>query len=236
MIYSMTSSNPENFGRMKMEITPVDNCSYRVIGMNLSSDFLVTTSEDRVVFDHDSHSYSIEFDDKSDYGTTTNLVDYLNKALHGTPITASLDESGRVLFTSAGEVFSIHFATHRARLLLGLINAKNIEPTNSLLCTENPTTCMGNLIYLVSREGDSVKVMDENSMQDTTLLAIINTYTLPHVPLVLHKRNGNIIPIEAHQHQLSKINFELVDKYFEPVVLTSPMTVFIEISSSDWGE
>jgi hypothetical protein len=235
-MYTMTSSNPENFGKMKMEITPVDNCDYKVIGMNLNSDFLLTTFSDRIVFDHDSTSIPIDFEDKADYGDTVSLVDFLNTALKGTPISAALDESGRILFNSTGKVFSVQSATHRASLLLGLINADDVTPTNSLLCTETPTMCIGNLMYLVSREGDSVKVMDEHSLQDTTLLAIINTYTLPHVPLVLHKRNGNIIPIKAHQHQLSKINFELVDRYFEPIILTSPMTVFVEVSSSDWSD
>jgi hypothetical protein len=81
----------------------------------------------------------------------------------------------------------------------------------------------------MSREGDIIFDTTQ-ALQTPSLLAIMNTFTLPHVPILTHKELGNLISIKKNALQISKIKLELVDKYFQPVMLLSPMTIFIKIT------
>jgi hypothetical protein len=229
-IYTITSSYPD-YSISTLEFPPVDHCDYEVIGVNLNADFLITTREDDVCFEKEGATQPvfIQFYGKSDYQLNT-LVAFLNGLLENTGIQCSMGDDDRLYFTSSTKIF-ISYSTHRARLLLGLMNYETpSNPDQFVFCTETPSVCLGNLLYLTSLEGDIIfNTTTDNEAQTPSILAIMNTFTLPHVPILAHGKN--LISIKKNALQISKIKLELVDKYFQPVILLSPMTVFIKISN-----
>jgi hypothetical protein len=148
-----------------------------------------------------------------------------------------MSSEGCLVFTGQHQ-FEIYYADHRARLLLGLINYTPPEdPTNKIFAPETPNICLGNFLHLYSREGRVI--MTENTVAEQeividkspSILAVINTFTMPHIPLVLTKKNGSLIPLKVRTHQISEIHMSLLDKYNQPVILLTPMTVVIKIKS-----
>jgi hypothetical protein len=197
---------------------------YWVSDINFQN-YLITTHDDYIIFDFGEQSQRFTFEDKSDYDEDM-IVEFLSK-LFTTYIRVSKQGDGTLLLTS---IFSDHLnvyeATHRVKLLLGLMNYTPLS-NQYLHCTEAPNFNLGNLMYLNSFEtGDSI-ITDYSYGQST--IYIINQFTRPNLPVIV-KNKHKLMKRRINPYSLTHISFQLCDKYNIPIVLRSPLMVSICIS------
>jgi hypothetical protein len=151
-------------------------------------------------------------------------------------LTVSMDDTGRLMWildTGKDAAYSyvyISDASHRVKVLLGLMNyTPDLEGT-TIRATETPDVCNGGFLYLLSLEGDATSIQS-NEERSVSTLAVISTFMINHVPVIVHKDTGGLISQKIKTHHVSKITMTLVDRHLEPVLLISPMTVVMKIKS-----
>jgi hypothetical protein len=238
--YSFISSDPNSFSTLSFDVnlTGTGTTKYWVSDINFQG-FLLTTTDDYIEFEnHRRQKYY--FPNKSDYDEDS-LVEFLNELINDrtdvspeaesrTEVIVGKTSDGLITFSDPSAEphngIAIHGATHRVRLLLGLVNYFDDEEFHKVLtATETPNCSLGNLMYLHSFEaGDSVLCKNENGfIIGSSIIYTINQFMRPNLPVIVKNKH----PIKKYVNSLSHLSFQLTDKYNIPVVLRSPLLVSI---------
>jgi hypothetical protein len=203
-----------------------DRIKYRIEQINFKADFLITTADDYIKFDYENKSEILRFTDKTDYDEET-LVSYLNTLFQQqTTITLSLSESGRIIF-SATEEFTIPEASHRAKYLLGLMAFDSVFKSATHFATETPSVCFGHLLYLSSQQGQIIETEDQYGYDVAKdVIYRINQFMVPNLPVIINKKQNSL---QRNSGELNNVKIQLTDRYFQPLILQSPLYVALKI-------
>jgi hypothetical protein len=226
----------KNFSEVTIDINIPWDCpmvKYYIKELNFKADMLITTSTDYLSLGFATETegddeFTIYFDNSNDYSEDT-LATVITTRLTGTNIVCKKQPDGRLKFTgsASSDVNEIWFidATHRIKILLGMMNVKpNIRENMELFCTESPTVSFRNLLYLTSLQGESVP----HKSTTPSIIYRINQFMRPGLPVVINKKGDKII---RDILSIKQIKMVLTDAYLEPVILCSPLYVAIEIKA-----
>ena len=244
MIYSLTSTNPSHYETIDVQILIPWKCEqvkYYVSNINTTSNFLLSTDEDYFVIEKlrdevleqgkppNVDVYTIYFENVTDYESS--LTSSLNKLFEKASVVmnASRNETGYLKLTS-NTSFTITYATHRAKILLGLYHSELPISSNGgeLISPSPPITNYANKLYLISLQGQAIHTV-KNGMEYTPSIACsIDSFVKSGLPLI---KDFNINPIKTviNVADLYRSSMTLVDFQFEPVVLLSPLFVTLKI-------
>ena len=234
MLYSLSSSNPEHYETIEVNINIPWKCEqvkYYVSNINTVSNFLLTTEEDFLLLLMEGEEYRITFPSKTDYESS--LIKDLKQlfSCYEKTKTAVIEknEHGNLKFTLEKD-FQLLDASHRVKLLLGLYHT--VLPVSSLdkvyVCSSPPITNYANKLYLVSLQGQAIHASKEGLEYTPSVACSIDTFIKPGLPLI---KDFDLNPIKTiiQAADLSRSSMTLVDFQFEPVVLLSPLFVTLKI-------
>ena len=234
MIYSLSSSNPEHYETIEVNINIPWKCEqvkYYVSNVNTMSNFLLTTEEDFLLIFMEGEEYRINFSSRTDYESS--LIEDLKKLFGCYEKTETVEieknEHGNLKFTLDKD-FQIIDASHRVKLLLGLYHTTlPVSSTDKVYaCPSPPITNYANKLYLVSLQGQAIHSTKEGMEYTPSVSCSIDTFIKPGLPLI---KDFDLNPIKTviQASDLSRSSMTLVDFQFEPVVLLSPLFVTLKI-------
>lgn len=234
MIYPLVSTNSDCYNTIETDITLTfnsDRINYYVETISTCCNFLITTSNDYILI---NQTY-IYFEDRCEYEPDS-LVGDLNKLFdtNKLSIKASMGKDNVISFKGA-LVFNINEASHRVKMLLGMIDMSfpiNCDSYKMIVLKTAPITNFGNVLYLKSIHGKEVITNSSDngveSKHHPLILFRINTFLKSGLPLIIknnHKRDS----INVNYDAISHIKLELVDYKLEPVILKSPLFITLAI-------
>ena len=234
MIYSLSSSNPEHYETIEVNINIPWKCEqvkYYVSNVNTMSNFLLTTEEDFLLIFMEGEEYRINFSSKTDYESS--LIEDLKELFKCYEKTETVEikknEHGNLQF-SLDKDFQIIDASHRVKLLLGLYHTTlPVSSTDKVYaCPSPPITNYANKLYLVSLQGQAIHSTKEGMEYTPSVACSIDTFIKSGLPLI---KDFDLNPIKTviQASDLSRSSMTLVDFQFEPVVLLSPLFVTLKI-------
>ena len=236
MLYSLSSTNPEQYETISVKITVPWKCEqvkYYVSNINTMSNFLLTTNEDYIIIEINQTEYKILFENCCNYENDliTQLRNIFHKYIDST-FEVNLDKTLNHLYFQYSTTFTIKESSHRVKLLLGLYHTtlpiSDSEEEHILECKSPPITNYANKLYLISLQGQAI-ISNKNNLEYTPSVACsIYTFIKPSLPLI---KDFDINPIKPkiQAAALSKLTITLVDFQFEPVVLLSPLFLTLKI-------
>lgn len=229
----LQSNNPNNYGTVEFmpTISKEDvNVLYRVISINTTAAFSLTTDEDFITIQFtDAQPKTITFPNKGNYDVET-----LNKIFTTEyQLTVIQNDTGLIEISGTHEM-KILEASHRVKLLLGLyhmdlpIKSTPIaaEHKDKIISKSIPYFEQGPIFYLMSRTG-AICITNARGQEETqsivykTMELVMNSYPIASF------NHGNWFRIKSSQ--LQQLKFILVDFMLEPVVLHSPIYITLEI-------
>ena len=234
MIYSLSSSNPEHYETIEVNINIPWKCEqvkYYVSNVNTMSNFLLTTKEDFLLILMEGVEYPFNFSSKTDYESS--LIEDLKKLFGKYEKTKTVEieknEHGCLQFGLSND-FQIIDASHRVKLLLGLYHTTlPVSSTDKVYaCPSPPITNYANKLYLVSLQGQAIHSTKEGMEYTPSVSCSIDTFIKSGLPLI---KDFDLNPIKTviQASDLSRSSMTLVDFQFEPVVLLSPLFVTLKI-------
>ena len=234
MIYSLSSSDPEHYETINVNINIPWKCEqvkYYVSNVNTMSNFLLTTDEDYLIIVMDGEEYRFTFTNKTDYESSLikDLKDLFNCYEKTKTAIIEKNANGCVKFTFDKD-FEIIDASHRVKLLVGLYHTTlPVSSTDKVyVCSSPPITNYANKLYLVSLQGQAIHASKEGMEYTPSVACSIDTFIKPGLPLI---KDFDMNPIKTviQAADLSRSSMTLVDFQFEPVVLLSPLFVTMKI-------
>ena len=233
MLFYLQSTDPNNYGIIKHSINALSKGKkrFRILQVSFITSFLVTTDQDYIdikIYEYPNipgQTYRISFTNQTTYEKET-----LPKALTELFTTHNISVSYNSLQTltlSSSSQFEIIEASHRVKMLLGLYNSQlPIQSKDNILNLSSvPFTCYGNNLYLRSRVS-SVVGINNGSEEYISICYHINEFLIPGLP-VITKVPGSYVNINSYD--LSNLEFTLVDFKNEPIKMTAPLFITLEI-------
>ena len=236
MIYSLSSSNPEHYETIEVNINIPWKCEqvkYYVSNVNTMSNFLLTTEEDFLLILMEGEEYRINFPSKTDYESSLieDLKELFGKYEKTKTVKIEKNEHGCLQFALDNN-FQIIDASHRVKLLLGLYHTTlPVSSTDKVYaCPSPPITNYANKLYLVSLQGQAIHSTKEGMEYTPSVACSIDTFIKSGLPLI---KDFDLNPIKTviQASDLSRSSMTLVDFQFEPVVLLSPLFVTLKIKA-----
>lgn len=225
----LQSNNPNNYNTAEFNASIIEdvNVFYRVISINTTAAFSLTTQDDFICIQQDDEPIIITFPEIGNYDVKTLNEIFKNKS----NLSISQNDRSLIEITSSNK-FKILEASHRVKLLLGLYHTKfplesiQIETTHIIISNSIPYFEQGPIFYLLSRTG-SICETNARGKEETysivykTMELIVNSY-----PITSYNK-GNWFNIKSSQ--LQQLRFSLVDFMLEPIILHSPLYITLEI-------
>ena len=181
MIYSLSSSNPEHYETIEVNINIPWKCEqvkYYVSNVNTMSNFLLTTEEDFLLILMEEEEYRFAFPSKTDYESTLikDLKELFNCYEKTKTAVIEKNEHGCLKFT-LNKSFQILDASHRVKLLLGLYHtALPVSSTDKVyVCSSPPITNYANKLYLVS-QGQAIHAFKQGLEYTRSVAFSIDTF------------------------------------------------------------
>ena len=202
MIYSLSSSDPEHYETINVNINIPWKCEqvkYYVSNVNTMSNFLLTTDEDFLLIlmedieypftDEDflllvieDIEYPFTFTSRTDYESSLikDLKDLFNCYDKTKTAVIEKNEHGCLKFTLDKD-FHIIDASHRVKLLLGLYHTTlPVSSTDKVyVCSSPPITNYANKLYLVSLQGQAIHASKEGMEYTPSVACSIDTFIKP---------------------------------------------------------
>jgi hypothetical protein len=165
------------------------------------------------------------------------VASVLNKLLAGTaepklvfrqegPIVSMSLEEGTTRYD-----FQITGISHRLQLITGLYDMT--LPLDSKIATYPVITALsapyiyyGNKLYLTSDQGNVIKSCN---IQSPTVILRINEFMMSTLPILIKPRKEDRDVVIADGTNFHEISVQLVDRWYHPVSLRSPMIVTIKM-------
>jgi hypothetical protein len=230
-------SNKEEYNAISIDLTPLPwNCKdieYSVSQINFTANYYITTDLDYIymaVGFPDWGIYEYSFQNLTDFDLD-NITTYLQTTIFRDEITVTKMPNGRLRFVNnpTGTRLKIVSISRRARWFIGFMRSTTLDLDDDFDylydCDQPPSTTFGNLLYLTSLQGEIVNTnTDSNILLESPILYRINQFMRPGLPVIINKKQSKII-----SNPISKIDLQLTDCYFEPIILLSPLYVAIEV-------
>ena len=181
MLLSLESSN-DNYSKIRANVNipwATKYVKYHVSSLNTKANVLLTTKDDKIVFDQGEQ---IEFQNKYSLSET----DVLN-ILSCTPLFTATYEDKK-LKIHVNKDFSFVSISHRARLVTGLMNAKlnEVYEEGNDYVFDIPILDYANKLYLVSKQGVSVSSNIGDREYSPSVIASIDTFIKDGIPIIVN--------------------------------------------------
>lgn len=225
MLLSLESSN-DNYSKIRANVNipwATKYVKYHVSSLNTKANVLLTTKDDKIVFDQGEQ---IEFQNKYSLSET----DVLN-ILSCTPLFTATYEDKK-LKIHVNKDFSFVSISHRARLVTGLMNAKlnEVYEEGNDYVFDIPILDYANKLYLVSKQGVSVSSNIGDREYSPSVIASIDTFIKDGIPIIVNFESfAKPIKTVVNIDSFKLIEMELVDFMYQPIVLNSPLFVTIKV-------
>ena len=239
MLLSLQSTGPQ-YNHLQTNFQVPWNCDYvkyYVSSVNFRS-ILITTTDDVIEYEytgHDGRTVKVSRQLNDNYTiTVANILNYLEHedATLGDVILVEFTRTDRLRFEPKVPGFKFTKMSHRAALVTGLYNIElNKEyPANVWVTAEIPIRDYANKLYLVSKQGQSIKSNIGKVEYMPSVIANIDCVVKGGVPVLVNfehigKPIKNVVNIDSFK----QIELELVDFQYQPVPLISPMFVTIKV-------
>ena len=262
MLLSLQSTGPQ-YNHIQTNIQIPWNCEYikyYVESVNMKS-LLITTNEDFIILQYgvevekppnEEEEEEEENPNKKVYKiydvniNFTNSYTIENKSIKdaleykdekiGPILKVEYDRTDRVIITPIAPFIRFRTITHRAGLVTGLYNIKLDKEyyTDEKIIGDIPIRDYANKLYLVSKQGQSIKSNIGDREYNPSIIANIDHLVRAGLPIIanfefLGKPIKNIVNIDSFK----QIELELVDFQYQPVPLMSPMFVTIKVKPCD---
>jgi hypothetical protein len=124
--------------------------------------------------------------------------------------------------------FKITRMSHRAKIITGFYDAdfSTFERELYVYSPSAPYVYHGNKLYLTSDQGNVIKSCN---IQSPTVILRINEFMMSGLPLLIKPRAEDRDVIIADGTNFHQISVKLVDRWYQPVILKSPMIVTIKM-------
>lgn len=242
MLYSIQSTNPNDYGTVSLNLNIPWKCTYvkyYVSSLNTKANILMTTDDDYLLFESSNNAIKIEFKDMYAYSLNY-LVNYMNSCQS---IIVFKNINNRTISLTASEDISFIEGTHRAKLITGLYNIKNNDQNykNSFGCIKDteefvpdlPILDLANKLYLVSLQGNAIGSQIGDKENTPSVIATIDTMIMDNEALIYNfERDGKPIKIKCNTDSLKYIEMRLVDFMYQPIILKSPLFITLKIKPS----
>ena len=239
MLLSLQSTGPR-YNHIQTNIQIPWNCEYikyHVECVN-TKNILTTTDEDMIEYEYDDANGNpvkvvVNFTNRYHIGIgdMTNMLRHVDLNL-GSVINVMTITEGHLTITPNVNGFKFTKISHRAGLVTGLYNAElnKVYPPNVTVRFEIPIRDYANKLYLVSKQGQSIKSNIGDREYNPSIIANIDHVIGPGIPIIanfefLGKPIKNIVNIDSFK----QIELELVDFQYQPIPLESPMFVTIKV-------
>lgn len=231
MLLSLQSTKPD-YSHLRTNIQIPWNCEYikyHVASIN-TRDILLVTDDDFIEYAWDgghrrmvfTDAYELNYDDLEEVFTNGNDNHFK----------VDVAISGEVILTPLVDGFKFTKMTHRAGLVTGLYNVKcnQVFDKDTPFECERPIIDYANKLYLVSKQGQSIKSNIGNIEYTPSVLASIDHVIGKDIPIMVNfetygKPIKNVVNIDSFK----QIELELVDFQYQPVPLMSPMFITIKV-------
>lgn len=237
MIYNVTSSDTNNYETVSIKINVPWNCSdikFYVKSINTYSNFYVTTTDDFIKYSIGETIKTFNFSNKSSYDIDS-LDSDIKKLIPD--LNCVYTENKLLKFSNESDITIIE-ASHRVKMLLGLINMELPIKGKEIICKTVPTTTFYNKLFLLclnqfgmplcnKNKGNSDVSMDYNY---PNICYVIDTFLRDGLPIILTKKQ---MTIEVPFYDLKFLNLQLVDQFYEPIILKSPLSVTLMFKPGD---
>lgn len=238
MLYSIQSTNPNEYGTVSLNLNIPWKCSYvkyYISALNTKANILMTTDKDYLLFETADSEIRIEFQDMYAYSLNY-LAKYLNSCQ--SIITFKNINNRTISLTSTDDITFIE-GTHRAKLITGLYNITNNEKI--FHCAKNteefvpdlPVLDLANKLYLISLQGNAIGGQIGDKEYTPSVIATIDTMIMDGEPVIYNfERDGKPIKIKCNTDSLKYIEMRLVDFMYQPIILKSPLFITLKIKPS----
>ena len=253
MLLSLQSTGPD-YNHIQTNIQIPWNCDYikyYVESVNIHPLWL-TTDEDKIVYEYDDEdgnpaTKTIQFHYSRTPLDDASLITLLERGDdRENPMIVDINftHDGRIKVKPLVDNFRITTMTHRAGLVTGLYNFKLNEVLPNFAYVEEeeeddpddvpigevPVCDYYNKLYLISKQGQSIKSNIGDREYSPSILASIDHVIRGSTPIIanfefLGKPIKNIVNIDSFK----QIEMELVDFQYQPVPLRKPMFVTIKV-------
>ena len=171
MIYSLSSSDPEHYETINVNINIPWKCEqvkYYVSNVNTMSNFLLTTDEDFLLILMEDIEYPFTFTSRTDYESS--LIKDLKELFN-------CYEKTKTAVIEKNEHGSLKFTLD-----------KDLLPVSSTdkvyVCSSPPITNYANKLYLVSLQGQAIHASKEGMEYTPSVACSIDTFIKPGLPLI----------------------------------------------------
>lgn len=225
MLLSLESLR-DDYSKIRMNINipwATKYVKYHVSSLNTKANILLTTKEDRIVFDQGD---PIKFENKYSFSE----ADVIN-LLSCTSLFKASYENKRLVITPNKD-FSFTTITHRARLVTGLMNAKlnEVYEEGKKYYFDIPILDYANKLYLVSKQGVSVSSNIGDREYTPSIIASIDTFIKDGIPIIVNFESfAKPIKTVVNVDSFKLVEMELVDFMYQPIVLNSPLFITMKI-------
>ena len=237
MLYSIQSTNPNDYGTVSLNLNIPWKCSYvkyYISSLNTKANILMTTDDDYLLFESSKEVIKIEFKDMYAYSLNY-LVNHMNACQK---IITFKNINNRTISLTSTEDISFIEGTHRAKLITGFYNMKNNESFGCVKDTEEfvpdlPVLDLANKLYLVSLQGNAIGSQIRDKEYTPSVIATIDTMIMDNEPIIYNfERDGKPIKIKCNTDSLKYIEMRLVDFMYQPIILKSPLFITLKIKPS----
>lgn len=225
MLLSLESSN-DNYSKIRANVNipwATKYVKYHVSSLNTKANVLLTTKDDKIVFDQGD---PIKFENKYSFSET----DVLN-LLSCTPLFKARYENKRLVITPNKD-FSFMSISHRARLVTGLMNAKlnEVYEEGKDYVFDIPILDYANKLYLVSKQGVSINSNIGDREYTPSVIASIDAFIKDGIPIIVNFESfAKPIKTVVNIDSFKLVEMELVDFMYQPIVLNSPLFVTMKV-------
>lgn len=237
MIYNITSSDINNYETVSIKINVPWNCSYikfYVKSINTCSNFYITTTEDFIKYSIGDVVKTYNFENKCKYDID-NLAYEIKKLIPD--LNCEYTENKLLKFSNTAEIKIIE-VSHRIKMLLGLINTNLPIQGKEIICDTVPTTTFYNKLFLrcLNEFGTPLCNKNQGDKEQSSdyvfpnICYVIDTFIKDGFPLILSKKQ---MSIKVPFYDLKHLNLQLVDQFFEPIKLKSPLSITIIMKPVD---
>ncbi len=230
MLYSVKSCDSNNYGTIKLNLNIPWKCpyvKYYVSSISTKVNILMTTEDDYLLFETTSGEVRIDFKEMYNYSLQY-LVNYLNSCQ---TVIEFKNKNNRTISLTPNGVCSFKGGTHRAKLITGFYNTKEITFSSSeeTDVPDLPILDLANKLYLISLQGLPVGSNIGDKEYTPSVIANIDTVIFDEGPLIVNYDTVKPIKIKCNTDSLKFLEMRLVDFMYQPIILKSPLFITLKI-------
>ena len=227
--YTISSFNPDHYNRIDVNLPspPSRKSKFIITSLTTKCSIIVIEKDDFIQINNKKYFFENEYTDIN----SSTFVMLLNSVISDSTVTAELDESGRILFTS-NKYFTVNHASYNIIQLTGIYD--QVLPLNSSYENDKymlPAESVGNtlstpVLYLISNVGKSSYRNMNDSLNISKIVLRINNSFSANYPIIVQNAD---FEVEINSNDLSHLSLTLVDANIHEIHLLNPLYITISV-------